>query len=80
MHRKKGSSNARYAPTALAATSKARNTDSRIAGLRKILRTLETDAIIQMQWENYKADSFYVGDISWSMIVESIKLLAKEVE
>jgi predicted nucleotidyltransferase component of viral defense system len=65
---------------ALAATSKARNTDSRIAGLRKILRTLETDAIIQMQWENYKADSFYVSDISWSMIVESIKLLAKEVE
>ena len=64
---------------ALAATSKARNTDSRIAGLTKILHTLETDATIQMQWENYKADSFYVSDISWSMIMESIKLLAKEV-
>ncbi len=46
----------------------------------KILRALETDETIQMQWENYKADSFYVSDISWSMIVESIKLLAKEVE
>ena len=64
---------------ALAATSKARNTDSRIAYLMKILRALETDETIQMQWENYKADSFYVGDISWSMIMMSLKLLAEKV-
>ena len=64
---------------ALAATSKARNTDSRIADLMKILRALETDETIQMQWENYKADSFYVGDISWSMIMMSLKLLAEKV-
>ena len=65
---------------ALEATSKARNTDGQIASLARILHSLETDSTIQTQWENYKADSFYVSDISWSMIVESIKLLAKEVE
>ena len=64
---------------ALAATSKARNTDSRIASLARILHSLETDEILQTQWENYKADSFYVGDISWSTIMESIKLLAEKV-
>ena len=45
----------------------------------KILRALETDETIQMQWENYKADSFYVGDISCSMIMLSLKLLAEKV-
>ena len=64
---------------ALAATSKARNTDGRIASLARILHSLETDAVLQTQWENYKADSFYVGDISWSTIMESIKLLAEKV-
>ena len=64
---------------ALAATSKGRNTDGRIASLARILHSLETDAVLQTQWENYKADSFYVGDISWSTIMESIKLLAEKV-
>ncbi len=37
------------------------------------------DQTMKARWENYKNDSFFVGDLSWDDVMESVKRLASNV-
>jgi predicted nucleotidyltransferase component of viral defense system len=60
-------------------TSKKRNTLALIDGFPKILESVERNPIMQRDWENYKNDSFYVGNLSWTEVMLSVKELAKSM-
>jgi PAS domain-containing protein len=40
---------------------------------------IEQSSIMQRDWENYKNDSFYVGNLSWTEVMLSVKELAKSM-
>ena len=64
---------------AFLATSSKRNTMDQISNFRKILETVEFDDAMKRQWENFRQESFFVGDLTWVEVMESVKLLAKSV-
>lgn len=65
--------------TAFFATSKKRKTVGLAANLGVILERIETDAVMQKQWENYAKDSFFVGELSWSDVMASVKQLSEDL-
>ena len=64
---------------AFLATSAKRNTTDQIPGFRDILSTVEADASMKKQWESFREDSFFVGELSWNEIMASVKVLAEVV-
>jgi hypothetical protein len=61
---------------AFQATSKKRGTIGMIGQLSVILENIELNGIMQREWENYKRNSFFVGDLSWDEVMISVKELA----
>lgn len=64
---------------AFRATSEKRDTLSLIPAFRDILHAVETDETMEHLWERYRADSFFVGVLSWSEVMESTKRIAETV-
>ena len=62
---------------AFLATSSKRNTTDQISDLRNILATVESDDIMMKQWENFRKDSFFIDELTWDEVMESVKLLAE---
>ena len=62
---------------AFLATSSKRNTSDQIPDFRTILANVESDDIMRRQWENYQKESFFIGELTWDEVMESVKLLAE---
>ena len=62
---------------AFLATSSKRNTTDQISDLRNILATVESDDIMMKQWGNFRKDSFFIDELTWDEVMESVKLLAE---
>jgi predicted nucleotidyltransferase component of viral defense system len=64
---------------AFLATSAKRNTTSQIPEFKNILYTVETDNNMWKQWNSFREDSFFVGELSWNEVMDSVKVLAGKV-
>lgn len=64
---------------AFLATSSKRNTSDQILDFRKILMTVESEEVMRRQWDNYQKESFFIGNLTWDEVMESVKLLAESV-
>ena len=64
---------------AFLATSSKRNTTDQIPDFRTILATVESDDVMRRQWENFRKESFFIGELTWDEVMESVKLLAESV-
>ena len=64
---------------AFLATSSERNTADQITDFRSILETVEADNVMRRQWENFRKESFFVGELTWNEVMGSVKLLAESV-
>ena len=64
---------------AFLATSSKRNTTDQIPDFRIILATVESDGVMRRQWENFRKESFFIGELTWDEVMESVKLLAESV-
>lgn len=61
---------------AFRATSRKRNTSGQIEGLTDILHEIEKDENMQRLWRNYAQESFFVEDLQWGEVIDSVKRLA----
>lgn len=64
---------------AFLATSEKRQSLHQLAALDQILHTLEQDETMQSLWERYRDESFFVGELTWAVVVGSVKWLARQV-
>lgn len=64
---------------AFCATCEQRNTTSQIHQLRKTLETVEFDKNMERQWLNFQQHSFFVGELSWSEVMQMVNELAEAV-
>ena len=64
---------------AFLATSTKRNTTGQIFDLQNIIATVASDDTMAAQWENFRAESFFVGELSWNDVMESVQVLALSV-
>ena len=64
---------------AFLATSTKRNTTGQIFDLQNIIATVASDTTMAAQWENFRAESFFVGELSWNDVMESVQVLALSV-
>lgn len=64
---------------AFLATSAKRNTIDQIPDFRTILSTVEADDSMRKQWESFREESFFVGELSWNEVMASVKVLAEDV-
>ena len=64
---------------AFVATSTKRNTTNQIPDFKTILSTVEADDSMRIQWESFREDSFFVGELTWNEVMTSVKVLAEEV-
>lgn len=65
---------------AFLATSEKRNTVDQIPDLFSILLTVEEDKTMQQLWNNYREDSFFVGELPWREAMNSVKALAERIQ
>lgn len=64
---------------AFLATSAKRNTTGHIPDFQNILATVVSDDTMEAQWESFREDSFFVGDLSWDEVTDGVKTLASAV-
>ena len=64
---------------AFLATSTKRNTTRHITDLKNIIAAVASDDTMASQWENFRKESFFVGELSWNDVIESVKVLALSV-
>jgi predicted nucleotidyltransferase component of viral defense system len=64
---------------AFLATSAKRNTTSQIPEFKNTLYTVETDNNMWKQWNSFREESFFVGELSWNEVMDSVKVLAGKV-
>ena len=64
---------------AFLATSSKRNTTELIPDFRNILMTVESDDAMRRQWKNFRKESFFIDDLTWDEVMESVKLLSDSV-
>ena len=65
---------------AFLATSNKRGSQNMLENLDVILQTVAEDETMQRLWKNYAHDSFYVGDLAWEDVMESVAALAETVK
>ena len=61
------------------ATSKKRNTAMQISNLRGIISDVESDEQMRKQWNSFREDSFFVGELTWEEVMDSVKMLVEKV-
>lgn len=60
-------------------TSSKRNTTDQIVDFKSILDAVESDDTMRNQWENFRQNSFFVGELSWEDVMQSVRQLATAV-
>ena len=65
--------------SAFFATSTKRNTTEQIPDLINIIVAVASEDTMALQWENFQKESFFVGELSWNDVIESVKVLALSV-
>ena len=65
---------------AFLATSSKRNTTELIPDFRNILMNVESDDVMRRQWENYRKESFFIGELTWNEVMESVKRLVDSIQ
>ena len=60
---------------AFLATCKARETTQMISRLDSILNAVAEDQVMESMWNRYKKENFFVGDLSWNVVNQSVKEL-----
>ena len=61
---------------AFLATSTKRNTTRQIPDIKNIIAEVASDDTMASQWENFRKESFFVGELSWNDVIESVKVLS----
>ena len=64
---------------AFQATSRKRNAEGKIPDLEKIITAVEKSEAMDRNWENYKNSSYFVENLSWAQVMESVMQLAKKI-
>lgn len=64
---------------AFLATSKQRSTEALIPEFSRIVDEVESDETMLRLWESYRSASFFVGDLSWSDVMASVRQLMEFV-
>ncbi len=64
---------------AFLATSAKRNTTGQISDFENIIATVASDDTMAAQWQKFREDSFFVGDLSWYEVMNGVKVLATTV-
>ena len=65
---------------AFLATSEKRQSLHQLAALDQILHTLEQDETMQSLWERYRDESFFVGELTWAVVMKDVKDLFKKAK
>ena len=65
---------------AFSATCQKRNTRGSISKAGDILAAVKTSDVLSEQWNNYRADSSYVGELEWREVCDSVYELAKMLQ
>lgn len=60
---------------AFVATCKRRESEDKIHGLAEVLVAVHNTEIMKSQWDKYRDDNYYVGDITWDEACDSVKEL-----
>lgn len=42
--------------------------------------TVESDEAMKRQWENYRKESFFIGELTWNEVMESVKRLVDSIQ
>ncbi len=59
------------------ATSEKRETVAQIPDFMDTISSIESDEVMKSQWENFRNDSFFVGELSWTEVMASVRNLAE---
>ena len=59
------------------ATSEKRETVVQIPDFMDTISSIESDEVMKSQWQNFKNDSFFVGELSWAEVMASVRNLAE---
>ena len=59
------------------ATSEKRETIVQIPDFIDTISLIESDEVMKSQWQNFKNDSFFVGELSWAEVMASVRNLAE---
>ncbi len=64
---------------AFIATCNKRGTTAMIPQLDDILNAVHNDPVMKQMWDKYKADNFFVGELSWDDVNASVKALKEQI-
>lgn len=64
---------------AFMATCKKRGTLELIPRFERILIEIRSDSAMQDMWHKYKRDNFYVGELSWEDVNDSVFRIKKRI-
>ena len=59
------------------ATSEKRETIVQIPDFMDTISLIESDEVMKSQWENFRNDCFFVGELSWTEVMASVRNLAE---
>ena len=65
--------------SAFMATSKKRDTQDLIPQLDEILSEVYTNAAMREMWSKYRDENFFVGDLSWNTVNDSLRALKEKI-
>lgn len=65
---------------AFAATCKRRESENMITELGDVIEQVHDSETLKSQWNNYQRDNYYVGEITWDEVCESVKQLESVVK
>ena len=57
------------------ATSLKRNTTDMLPRFDAILDEIQSDPAMETMWNKYRRDNFFVGELTWAEVNESVKRL-----
>lgn len=60
-------------------TCKHRESEDKIPSLNSIIENVYETPMLKSQWENYQKDNYYVGEITWDEVCESVRKLGEMV-
>ncbi len=61
-------------------TSKRRKSYNLFSNIENILYDIQQNEEMMLNWENYKNDSHYVGELSWKEVNETIQIVIKKMK
>ncbi len=61
-------------------TSKRRKSYNLFSNIENILYDIQQNEEMMLNWENYKNDSYYVGELSWKEVNETIQIVIKKMK